>query len=406
MSLDLHRELDDMARRAQQYADPHAVLRVVHERRRRHRLASAAAAVAVLALVGTVALQRSTLTPPRPPTTAQSAPSIVEPPATVDPPVGAVAALPADHAIGRAALAYQPSAGGPIYLVRPDGTQYTVPYVALADDNFVPEYRQFPLALSPDGRWLVVVGDRATHIRDLTGTVVRTLPGLALPESWSPDGRWLVYAEQDGRALLDLQSGRSWPIRGLGNDFQIVPTVDGQTLSTPSDGGDHALELERFDPTRGGPGHLFTVDASAVLGPDESLAWQFTVGPTAGGGCSGVTSWMSQVSADRLLLGVYDRPHITSCVATPPAADPIAYALVSAETGQVLGRLSLPKGAGQPLWFGEELMYPVQSSPTARVRIEAVDATGHNPRALTSLPATASFVLDGAAGPVAGPARR
>jgi hypothetical protein len=113
---------------------------------------------------------------------------------------------------------------------------------------------------------------------------------------------------------------------------------------------------------------------------------------------------MSQVSGDRVLLGVFDRPHVSNCAVTPRPTDPVAYVLVSAVTGQVLGRLNLPPGAGSPLWYGGELMYPVQSSPTARVRIEAVDPTGHNPRALTSLPATASFVLDGGSAPIGGPA--
>src|SRR5262245_20104075 len=113
MSLDLQRELSDLASRAQQYADPHAVLRVVRRRRRRGQLASAAAAVSVLAIVGTVALHHPTLTGPQLSTTAAPSPSIVEPPLVVDPPTGTVPELPTDRGIGSVALAYQPTPGGP-----------------------------------------------------------------------------------------------------------------------------------------------------------------------------------------------------------------------------------------------------------------------------------------------------
>src|SRR5262245_20357510 len=124
MYLDLHRELNDLASQAHQYADPQEVLRIVRRRRRRNRLASVATAVAVLAVIGTVALRHPTLAEPRPPATAAPAPSIVEPPSVVNPPTGPVSELPTDRGIGRAALAYEPTPGGPAYLVRPDGTQY------------------------------------------------------------------------------------------------------------------------------------------------------------------------------------------------------------------------------------------------------------------------------------------
>src|SRR5262249_55484564 len=143
----------------------------------------------------------------------------------------------------------------------------------------------------------------------------------------------------------------------------------------------------------------------SVLAADESLTWHYDVGPaSATGGCSETTGWMSQVSSDRVLLGVYERPHAANCSVAPNPSAPVAYVLASAVTGRVLGRGSLPAGAGEPLWSGDELVYPVQPGPTSRVRIEATDVTTRATRTVTSLPAAAVFALAGAASPVAGPA--
>ncbi|HEX6871801.1 MAG TPA: hypothetical protein VF163_11945, partial [Micromonosporaceae bacterium] len=117
----------------------------------------------------------------------------------------------------------------------------------------------------------------------------------------------------------------------------------------------------------------------------------------------GVGVSVGPLNDDRLLVGVFERLRTRSCT-TPASLHPIAYLVVAATNGTVIGLLRLPDGAGEPLWYGGDIAYPTQSSASDRVDIALVSATGVTLNRLTSLPASAAFVLAGAIGPATGPA--
>src|SRR5687768_14178161 len=132
MSLDVERELTEMASRARQYADATSVLRTVKRRRRRQLGSVALAAVVVLvALVGVSTQLRPTARP-----TPAAEAIVPDLPLVVDPPTDAAPVLPTDRGVGRSALVYQAAPNGPAYLVAPDGTQYRVPFTPLTRGEF------------------------------------------------------------------------------------------------------------------------------------------------------------------------------------------------------------------------------------------------------------------------------
>ena len=263
--------------------------------------------------------------------------------------------------------------------------------------------QNLPLSLSPDGRWLVIVGDDATRIRDLTSTVVRSIAAMSMPEAWSPDGRWLVVLGPAGRTLLEVSSGRTWTLPVPADGNHVLPADDGQIVSVPAVGGGHTLILGRLDPVHGSPAHAIVVTATDQLTAGETIGWHLRVVPED---CAGDMTWASSLDGDRLLLGVFMVPTVTDCATTTDPGSPVGYVLASASTGQVLGRVNLPAGAGTPLWRDGDLVYASQSTPTDRISVQTVEDTGHNHRPLTSLPATSIFVLSGAVSPMVGPATR
>ena len=105
-----------------------------------------------------------------------------------------------------------------------DGTEEPEKLV-LADADIV-----FPLAVSPDGEWLIYVpsiDDRLAAIRidDPTEelTIARDTGVAVRAANFSPDGRWLAYqTEETGSPSVWVQpfppDGRRWPVseRGRG----------------------------------------------------------------------------------------------------------------------------------------------------------------------------------------------
>jgi hypothetical protein len=402
MSLDIRWELTELADRARQYADAATVLRAVQRRRRRHLAASAAAVTVILLARAVVSVQlRPAPTPDRPAPAAGAIVPVL--PTTVDPPDGPVPVLPTDHGVGRSALVYQPAVGGPAYLVAPDGTHYRVPITPVTGGAFNALFRGLPVYLSPDGRWLVSVGDDDTVIRDLTGSAVRRLGSFALPQGWSPDGRWLVYVRGLKGTLLNTESGQSWPLVDSPVGAVAVPGADGRVVKVPFNGSD-SMYLQWSDPVHGRGRRSVLVGTGGALGPQETLRWQITVGPADAPNCSAAGVWLGPLSHGRLLVGVFDEPRVTSC-ADPTRPWPVALLVVTADSGQVTSRLRLPAGAGEPLWYGDTVVYPTQASRSDRIEFTLVTVDGHGRGNLTSLPAGAAFVLAGAAGPATGPAR-
>jgi hypothetical protein len=299
---------------------------------------------------------------------------------------------------------YQPDPGGPVYLVAEDGTQYQVPLRRVEHDFFSEEFRNVPLSLSPDGRWLLSVEDDETRVRDLTGTGVRALGRLALPMAWSPDGRWLIYSALPAFILLDVESGQSWPLgpHGPSGGENVALDSGGRLVRFPPY-GEHRVNLVWADPVHGGDGRPVVVEAGGLLGPTESLVWRVRVGTVEEPQCEGTSTWMSPLADDRLLIGVYERVEVLSCPQMPAPVQ-VSYLVVAATTGQVTGLLRLPAGAGEPSWYGDDVAYPTQASPSDRVELALVTPTGASLGRLTSLPAGATFVLAGARRSYVGPA--
>ncbi|HEY7226181.1 MAG TPA: hypothetical protein VH561_21605 [Micromonosporaceae bacterium] len=399
LSLDIERELTELAGRARQYADAAKVLLALRRRRRRRVAVVVTTGSAALTLVAVVAgmdilLPGTRTSLPGPARTSASAGMPVLPP-VVDPPQRALV-LPTDHGVGRTSLIYQAASGAATYLVAQDGTQYEVPVNPLSGTLDAETFKKFPLELSSDGRWLVAVGPDATTLRDLTSTTVRRLEH-ARPGAWSPDGQWLVYYRDHDAFLLNLGSGQSWPMAtaqlGDGELALALPESDGQVVTGWFYGGFDEMRLEWTDPVNGRQTRSLAVTEGGILKPYEHLSWQLLLAQ-----CAGIVADVRSLGGGgSLLVGIYDEPEVRSCTdySDPRAVD---YAVVSTTTGRVTSRLNLPAAAAGPSWYGsgDTIVYATKAAESGRIQLNLVDPTGHSLGPLTSLPAGAVFDLPGA----------
>jgi hypothetical protein len=178
--------------------------------------------------------------------------------------VSAAAALPIDHAVGRAVFAYE--VGSQAWLVTQDGRRYLLGADALAGRN---------TAISPDGRWLLHDG----RLRDLTGTADRALPPAPFI-TWSPDGEWLLLDHPglllDGpghQLLVNTETGQATNLSTFG-----LAVLDDGTVLVGEGGGEgvdpgdpKVVSLRIVDPATGTQRGRVTIDTRAVLPGEEAV---------------------------------------------------------------------------------------------------------------------------------------
>lgn len=359
MTLELRQELADLAEGARSYADVDAALDRARRIRRRRALVPVVAAVsltAVAALVWT-AVPRPVDPPLSPASPYPELPSLVEPPA--EPP----APLPADRAVGAAALAYQ-CGGCPVYVVMPDGTHYRL------DDYADPDGGR-EVALSPDGRWLGFATAEGFQVRDLTSTAQRTYDGF-FGIAWSPNSRWLVGSYRGGGSssygVMDTVSGALSRVEGASGLRGMVPQLldSGEVVVLDED----SLGLRFLDPDTG---ELREIDTE--------------VQPYDGASPSALT-----ISGD---VGLVTFMRIDD---QTRRAEVLGVQLVSLSNGESLGRLAAPESAS--FWYadridGEVLRTVRLTEPGGTWEVSAHDLNSGTTELASRLAFPGGFVLRG-----------
>ncbi len=275
---DLSTLLHDIAGDAKYYDATDAAITVARRQRRLVRLVPVAAAVvAVAVLVAGVYLRPAPTGPPidnTPFTAPTSAVSWL--PNQVTGRTGQPA-LPTDRGVGVASFIYTLPATStvsdgvhpivyPTVLVTTAGTQYRLPDSA------------FQSGLSPDGRWLLLVGNGGPAVlRDLTSTrqvdLGIELGGGLLTAFWADDSsRLATMASSDGRVtVVDLPSGHHHAVSiSRYADTGLCGIQDaGDLILCPMSMGQPRVTVRTVDNTSGQQRRAVTIDLSGTLTASE-----------------------------------------------------------------------------------------------------------------------------------------
>jgi WD40 repeat protein len=176
----------------------------------------------------------------------------------------------------------------------------TVAWIEAADGKLVRPLQTYPkhlaeMALSPDGKALLVVAGGSVHVADAASGAAQSRPfgkGV-LSAAWSPDGRAVLIGTEDGSArLCDAATGA--PTIELQNHTRPVRRVavapHGRTLATVTEDGRLRLwdaatgrpvgPMRRHDPTAGAP--AFSADGRSLLAVYGGASVWAVPGPWSG----------------------------------------------------------------------------------------------------------------------------
>ena len=172
--------------------------------------------------------------------------------------------LPADRAVGRAALVVQDLASR-THLVMSDGTQWNIP---------LPTDTAGVVVLSPDGRVLGYPTGDGFVLRDLMSRTTSVVPGfteVASARAWSPNGRWLIgMARDDGKIpLVDVTTGKVTALPGT--DHSDGEPTDAGTIvrGTCLDWTGQTLTVRTTNPARPTKPQTVKFDAAPYLRSGE-----------------------------------------------------------------------------------------------------------------------------------------
>jgi hypothetical protein len=326
--------LRDIAEQVPGYDVGDSALRIARRRRKIRRIAPA-----VLPLVLVASIVAVWLPLHRAGTPSDTVVSWL--PSRIPAPDAASADLPADRAVGVAAMVYTPCPKDcwRIVVLR-DGAQYR-----LASPGSAPIHK-LSAALSPDGHWVAYSDANGDLVlRDLTTSTASTFAGMR-PRGWSPGSRYLVLAPTDGTltmafTVVDLATGKAIrsvsPRASASGSFPDLAGIldDGRLIWVAYEYFTAPLPDSPVDPRT-----LLQNSALVQITDPEArqVIHQWSLRPPKDSAYLAPTSAIIPMPDGRLLV------RFTVAYSWGIAQGPAQIA--EAETGEILARYSLPGAAG------------------------------------------------------------